>query len=305
MPIIKKEDVTPERPVVIVLYGVPGSGKTSIATTAENPIIIDTDRGYDRAVQRVDTLTAQKWQDIDSERETIKQYKTVVIDTAKAMLDDYLSAYVIEQNYKMKNNALKRFGQMADEFQQFVNFLRSNGSDIIFICHDKETQEGDVIKHAPSCTGQSKDLLIRIADQVGYVSIQNKQRVITFDPLDNYVGKNVAQLGTIAIPNAPSKEFDTCMADIIKQVKTAIQSKSEAQRKAKEQLEGLRGKVAEVETLEDIDTILDLSKELPPVMKAPFFSELKATLKTKGFSFDSKAKKFVKDEQAADSSNPA
>ena len=305
MPIIKKEDVTPERPVVIVLYGVPGSGKTSIATTAENPIIIDTDRGYDRAVQRVDTLTAQKWQDIDSERETIKQYKTVVIDTAKAMLDDYLSAYAIEQNYKMKNNALKRFGQMADEFQQFVNFLRSNGSDIIFICHDKETQEGDVIKHAPNCTGQSKDLLIRIADQVGYVSIQNKQRVITFEPLDNYVGKNVAQLGTIAIPNAPSKEFDTCMADIIKQVKTAIQSKSEAQRKAKEQLEELRAKVAEVETLEDIDTILDLSKELPSVMKAPFFSELKATLKTKGFSFDSKAKKFVKDEQAADSSNPA
>ena len=58
MPIIKKNDVTPERPVIIVLYGTPGSGKTSVATTAENPIVIDTDRGYDRAVQRVDTLTA-------------------------------------------------------------------------------------------------------------------------------------------------------------------------------------------------------------------------------------------------------
>ena len=296
MPIIKVNDVTPERPIVIVLYGVPGSGKTSLATTAENPIVIDTDRGYDRAVQRVDTLTAQKWQDIDSERETIKQYKTVVIDTAKAMLDDYLSAYIIEQNYKMKTNALKRFGQMADEFQQFVNFLRSNGSDVIFICHDKETQEGDVVKHAPNCTGQSKDLLIRIADQVGYVSIQNKQRVITFEPLDNYVGKNVAQLDTIAIPNAPSKEFDTCMADIIKNVKSAIQSKSEAQRKAKEHLEELRAKVAEIEKLEDIDSILELSKELPPVMKVPFFTELKKSLADKGFSFDSKTKKFVKDE---------
>lgn len=295
MPIIKANDVTPERPVVIVLYGVPGSGKTSLATTAENPILIDTDRGYDRAAQRVDTVTAQKWQDIDSERETIKQYKTVVVDTAKATLDDYLSAYVCEQNYKLKTNALKRFGQMADEFKQFVNFLRSNGSDVIFICHDRETQEGDTIKHAPDCTGQSKDLLVRIADQVGYIGIQNKQRVISFEPLDNFVGKNVAQLGVIPIPDAPSKEFDTCMANIITQVKSAIQSKSETQRKAKAQLEELRGKVAEVQTLEDIDAILKDSKELPAIMKAPFFAELKETLSAKGFSYDEKAKKFVKD----------
>lgn len=303
MPVIKANDVTPERPVVIVLYGVPGSGKTSLATTSENSIVIDTDRGYDRAVQRVDTLTAQRWQDIDTERETIKQYRTVVIDTAKAMLDDYLSAYVCEQNYKLKSNGLKRFGQMADEFKQFVNFLRSNGSDVIFICHDKETQEGDVIKHAPDCTGQSKDLLIRIADQVGYISIQNKQRVITFEPLDNYVGKNVAQLGTIAIPNAPSKEFDTCMADIIKNVKSAIQSKSEAQRKAKEQLEHLRGKALDVETEDDANTLIVEAKDLPYVMKAPFFAELKETLSAKGFSFDSTAKRFVKNE-ATDKDNP-
>lgn len=34
MPIIKKNEVAPERPVVIVIYGTPGSGKTSLATTA-------------------------------------------------------------------------------------------------------------------------------------------------------------------------------------------------------------------------------------------------------------------------------
>lgn len=64
MPIIKKDDVTPERPVIIVLYGQPGSGKTSVATTAEVPLLVDTDRGYDRSVQRVDTLVANRWEDI-------------------------------------------------------------------------------------------------------------------------------------------------------------------------------------------------------------------------------------------------
>lgn len=309
MPIIKKNDITPERPVIIVLYGVPGSGKTSLATTAENPLIIDTDRGFDRAVQRVDTLTAQKWADIDSERETIKGYKTIIVDTAKAMLDDYLSAYVCEQNYKLRTNSLKRFGQMADEFKQFVNFLRSNGSDIIFICHDKETQEGDTVKHAPDCTGQSKDLLIRIADQVGYVYIQNKQRVINFEPLDNFVGKNVAQLGQIQIPDAPSKEFDTCMADIIKTVKQSIQSKSEAQRKANELLAQLREGLEKVETEADVDNLLKDAQALPAALKGPFFAEVKEALTPKGFEFDAKKRKFVKPQsdeptdQAADKGN--
>lgn len=305
MPIIKKNDVTPERPVIIVLYGMPGSGKTSLSTTAENPILIDTDRGFDRAAQRIDTLAAQTWQDILAEYETLKGYKTVIVDTARAVLDDYLAAYVCEQNYKLKTNALKRYGQMGDEFKAFVNYLRLNDSDIVFVCHDKEDKEGDVIKHSPDCTGQSKDLLIRIADQVGYVGIQNKQRVITFEPLDNYVGKNVAQLGTIVIPNAPSKEFDTCMADIIKSVKQAIQSKSEAQRKAQEQLAELREQAETAETLEDVDVILKASKELPDVLKVPFFAELKETLASKGFTYDGTAKKFVKDEQADDKSHNA
>lgn len=286
--------MTPERPVIIVLYGQPGSGKTSVATTAENPIVIDTDRGYDRAVQRVDTLTAQKWEDVLAEYDSLKGYKTIVVDTAKSAIDDYLAAYVCEQNYKLKTNTLKRFGQMADEFKQFVNFLRSNGSDIIFICHDKETQEGDVIKHAPDCTGQSKDLLIRIADQVGYVGIQNKQRVITFEPLDNFVGKNVAQLGTIVITTAPSKEFDTCMADIIKSVKQAIHSKGEAQRKAQEQLAALREQLLMAESNEEVDALMKASGALPAALKPTFFVEVKDILASKGFTFDAKTKKFVK-----------
>lgn len=303
MPIIKHNEILPERSIIMVLYGVPGSGKTSVAATANNPVLIDTDRGFDRAVRRIDTSRASAWEDILNDEASFDAYDTIIIDTAKATLDDYLVEYVCRLNYKLKTNSLKRFGEIADQFKGFVNRLRLKGKDIIFICHDKEEKDGDIIKHSPDCTGQSKDLLIRIADQVGYIGIQNKQRVITFEPLDNFVGKNVAQLDTIVIPNAPSKEFDTCMADIIKQVKSAIQSKSEAQRKAQEQLAELREKINEVETMEDVDAILKMSKDLPKIMKVPFFSELKETLSAKGFSYDDKNKKFVKDEQTDSQGN--
>lgn len=299
MPIIKKNDVTPERPVIIVLYGTPGTGKTSVATTADNPLLIDTDRGYDRAVQRIDTLEAHKWQDIDAERETMKGYKTIVVDTAKAMLDDYLSVYAVEQNYKLKTNSLKRFGQMADDFKSFVNFLRSNGSDIIFICHDKETAEGDVIKHSPDCTGQSKDLLLRIADQVGYISKINGKRTISFEPMDNFVGKNVAGLGALTIPENTDANFGEFMASIIKDVKKSIQNKSEAQRKANEMIAELRDMLDAAMTEEEVEALLTASQDLPKALKKPFFDEMRAKLLPKGFEYDTQTKKFKLNAEAA------
>ena len=298
MPIIKKTDVLPERPVIIVLYGVPGSGKTSVATTAENPLLIDCDRGSDRAVQRCDTIIASKWQDIDNERQSMKGYKTIVIDTAKSMLDDYLSQYAIEKNNSLKRNNQKRFGQMGEDFKEFVNYLRSNNSDIVFICHDKETQDGDNIKHSPACTGQSKDLLIRIADQVGYVFIQNNERCITFSPQDNYVGKNVAGLGLIQIPPYGTREFETCMGGIIKSVKESIKKRNEEQNAAHELVSRLRKQLGEAETEEDIAALIEDMKELPKALQGPFFKDMKEALAGKGFTYVSKDKKFVKDECA-------
>lgn len=304
MAIIKKTDAMPERPVIIVLFGIPGSGKTSIATTAENPLLIDCDRGADRAVQRCDTLVADRWTDILQEAETMKDYKTIIIDTAKSMLDDFLSAYVIEQNYKLKTNALKRFGQMADEFKAFVEGIRKNHSNIIFICHDRETAEGDVIKHSPDCTGQSKDLLLRISDQVGYLNVINNKRCVSFEPTDTIVGKNVARIPLTEIPDVSDSRFTTLMEDIIKGVQKAIRQKTEAQAKALELIEELRETLQAATTDEDIDFLIKRASELPKANQKSFFTEMKRALAVKGFTYDSKAKKFVKETPKEEEGEP-
>lgn len=293
MPIIKKNDVMPERPVIIVLYGTPGTGKTSLANTAKNPILIDTDRGSDRASNRVDTLMASKWMDIDNEKESIKAYDTVIIDTAKSLLDDYLSDFVVSQNYKLKSNSLKRFGEMAEKFKEFVNFLRQNQSDIIFVCHDKEQSEGDVIKHSPECTGQSKDLLLRIADQVGYITMVNGQRTIVFDPTDTTVGKNVAQIPPMSIPDTSSIDYQSCMANIIDKVKKALVSKSEAQKEAQAALEEAKNKVANAKTLKDANELITIANSLAKVHQRGFKEFVMTEMKKLGFVI--KDGKFVKE----------
>jgi len=294
MPIIKKNDVTPERPVIIVLYGTPGTGKTSVSSTANEPILIDTDRGFDRAVQRIDTLTASSWEEITAEYQTLKGYKTIIVDTAKAMLDDFLSAYAIKCDAKLSYNTLKRFGRMADDFKLFVNTVRSYGADLIFICHDKETQDGDNIKHSPDCTGQSKDLLIRIADQVGYVSVINGKRTIQFEPRENYVGKNVARLGLQDVPDATSEEFETFMAGIISDVRKAIQNNSEAQREANELLTAMRSDLDAALNPEDFDACLEARTKLPAALRKPFAAEVNKRAKEKGYTFDKKENKYIK-----------
>lgn len=298
----------PERPVIIVLYGTPGSGKTSLACTSEKPLLIDTDRGYDRACTRVDTLTASNWNDIfnveivgdrNGTKGAISEYKTIIVDTAKSMIDDFLSAHVISQNYKLATNSLKRYGEMGEQFKNFVNILRSNGSDIIFVCHDKETTEGDIIKHSPDCTGQSKDLLVRIADQVGYVCMQNGKRIIKFQPVDTRVGKNVAQFDDIWIPEFGTDAFKTCMADIIKRVKEAIQSRSEAQVEALAKLDAARKQLDEVSDVDAANALIEVSNGLAKIHQKAFKTLMISELAKKGYTFNTDTKKFEYNEPAA------
>lgn len=296
MPIVKKDEIMPERPVIIVLYGTAGTGKTSSCNTAKNPLLIDCDKGASRAANSVDTLMANKWEDIEAEYPTMKEYDTIVCDTAKSLIDDFLATYVVDKNYKLATNTLKRFAEMGEQFKLFVNQLRQNKSDIIFICHDKETAEGDIIKHSPDCTGQSKDLLLRIADQVGYLTMVNNKRTIVFSPTDTSVGKDVAELKTVIIPDCGTPQFETFMADIIDRVKKSIFSKTEAQKKANEALKNAKEQLEAVSTVEEANAMIAVRDSLAKIHQKGFSEFMITELAKKGFTLDKKTKTFVSDE---------
>ena len=142
-------------------------------------------------------------------------------------------------------------------------------------------------------------MLIRIADQVGYICKENGNRVIKFEPQDNRVGKNVADLQDTWIPSYGTEEFDTCMADIIKKVKIAIVNKSDAQAKAQEAVDDARKKLAAVETVDDANALIEVAHGLNKIHQKAFMNQMIKELAAKGIDFDKKGKKFVKHEDAA------
>lgn len=294
MPIVKASDQFPARPVVMLVYGVPGVGKTSLSNTAENPVLVDCDRGADRAVLRKDTLVCSKWEDIIAEKETFKQYKTVIIDTAKACLDDFLCDYAVRVDDASKKNKLKMFGYVGDEFKKFVAYLRSIGVDLIILAHAAEDKDGDDRIFYPSVTGQSKDLVQRIADQIGFLSYgADNSRVLHFQKNHRIVAKDTARLGDIIIPDASHPTYATAMANIIAATKTRIQERTNAQNAALDAIKAAEEAIAKVDGPESADEALEAIKACPAADVAALKKKLAPVLKKLNLKMDKASGKFV------------
>lgn len=270
MPLLKANEPLPERPVIILLYGEPGIGKTSLFNTSQNPLLIDFDRGKDRAIFRKDTIVVNTWEDIDTEEKagTFKNYGTIGIDTAKACLDDFLMSYVVKKDFKNAKNKLAAYGAIGDEFKIFVSNRRSESADIVIIAHSKDEKDGEAIKKVPDVTGGSYQLLLRIADQVGYMSMKNNKRTIQFEPTDNTVGKNVARLPLIQIPNETDPEIHGFMQTVIDKVKKSICSQSESQREALEKSKLLQDEINVAKSIGELLLTTAVITELPQYLQA-------------------------------------
>lgn len=283
MPLLKATDPLPERPVVIGLYGEPGSCKTTLGNTADTVIVLDFDRGVSRSFFRQDTVIINSWQDVINEEQagTFKKYKTVVIDTAKAALDDFLMSYVVSRDFKLKTNKLKAYGEIGDEFKLFLNNRRTEGLDVIIIAHAKKDE--DTKKHIPDVTGQSYQLILRVADQVGYISYVNNQRNIQWSPTDITIGKNTANLPSMQIPDKSDPDFKHFMADVITNVKKSIVSIGESQEEAMKKSEALQQQVKDVVNIDDLNLVIPTLQLLPKGLKEAIVKLVGDKAKEKGW----------------------
>lgn len=186
--------------IKMLIYGNPGIGKSTIALSAPNPVLLDFDGGVHRVngAFQCPTLQVKSWDEvIQALDEDLSEFGTIVIDTAGKMLD-YMSAYIIKNDPKMAMRdgslSLKGYGARKTMFINFISKCSMLGKHIVFVAHEKEDKDGEIRIVRPEISGSSAGDLMKELDLVGYMQAIGTERHIFWSPQEKFYAKNTCNL---------------------------------------------------------------------------------------------------------------
>lgn len=277
--------------VVVTIYAPPGVGKTSLAFTADAPLLFDMDRGAYRSGFRKDSVQPLAWEDVANvNAEDVKPYKTLVLDTAGRGLD-LLAADIIRQNPKMGRGGaltLQGYGELKSRFTAFLKLVRGFGLDVVLVAHSDEKMQGDELIERIDMQGGSKQEVYKCSDAMARLSIVNGKRALSFSPTDTSFGKDPAHFGRVEYDLTASSTF---LGDLIRRLKESLNSMSEEQKAAHETAERRAlewdAQIGLARTADEFDALVSQAKN------ATEKRGLIARADGRGFVFDTKAKRFT------------
>lgn len=291
--IIKSSDPIKVERLNLCIYGQPGAGKSSLGFTAEEPLLLDFDKGAHRAANRKDTVRVNAWSEItDLNGDDLAPYKTVIVDTAGRALDT-LTADIIRRNPKHGRGGaltLQGYGALKSEFTAWLKQLNEFGKDVVLIAHMDEKQNGDEIIERLDVQGGSKGEIYKAADAMGRVAVKGGMRTLNFNPTEAAFGKNPGQLAVLEIPH-PDKDPEF-LAGVIRSIKERLNTLTEEQLAAQAELEKWRV------TIRDLGDVYAFNNALPDVKKAPKAAQalFGRAAKDKGYVFNEKAGEYATNE---------
>lgn len=280
--ITRSTDPIAVQTITLLVYGSPGIGKTSLAFTAEAPLLLDTDRGAHRSGFRKDAVLVERWADVASMTAAdLTDYKTIIVDTVGRLLD-VMTADIIQRNPKMQGYggalSLQGYGALKAAYATWLGTLASMGKDVVLIAHDKEDKKGDELIVRPDIQGGSYGEVFKRADGIGYMSRSGRQTVLDFSPTDRWIGKNAAGFEPLVVPdfNADPRYFATVIAD----TKAALNRMSEEQQRVVAEIAGWQERAAEASTADEVNALVadarGLTAPVGPQAKAAIVARAKA-----------------------------
>jgi hypothetical protein len=293
--IVSPSDPIPVKHLCVLLYGQPGSRKTSLAQTTDHPITFAFDPGIYRAHGRKAAVFFDSWADVV--KFDTSPYKTVVVDTIGMCLDKLAAAIIAESpknGNRMGGLSLPGFGALKESFKQWVALVRDRGQDLVFVAHEKAEKNGDEPYYCPDIVGGSYNTLMNVCDAVGYLHFEAGRRVIDFAPTDRFMAKVPPwdRDSHIALPDF--SKSPTFLADLIAEAKASMGRVSAASAEVSKTVKEWADWLADPDVgLADVNAKLpDLSK-LDKAAKAQVWGLIEKEAAECMWDFDKATKTFV------------
>lgn len=280
---------------MVILYGPPSAGKTTLAQSAPDVLTVDCDGGMGRvrADHRRDFITADSYAEIldDLQSPQARDYKTVAIDTGGAFIS-LLQAWAIKKDPKRYAKgdgtiSLQGFGIVKSEFQRFVDLLRvTMKKNAVFVFHSVEEKKGEQTVQRLLCDGAARNLVWLPADFGGYMYFDGQRRRISFAPCDEYFAKRTYGIAPAydlpdLAPGTPNDFLTRLFAEAQTNIRRDAEAFAEARRKYEAAVAAGREIVSAVTDAESAQAAADSIQRLNhamtslPEVRALFVRRLK------------------------------
>lgn len=232
MKLYNTSDASVKPPVLMLVYGQGGVGKTTFTSTAPKPLLADCENGSKYFGLRgihMDVALIESWIDIQEFYKLVKESKheTVIIDPIGELMEK-LKNHILLQNqskFVQRDGSLTMagWGEMKEKMRSFIKAIKDLGKHVILVAHVEEKEdEGRLVKKPKIMTKMSEEL-IALVDIVGMMEVIKapnqttgeieEKRIIRVQPTDKYEGKDrTGQLGAVIEPDF-AKIIDACQGN--------------------------------------------------------------------------------------------
>lgn len=258
----------------VLLYGNPGLRKSTTGLSAPAPLIIDTDKGWERIdarFRRADYIQPETYKEIlDDLSGDLSAYESLVFDTGGSlftMMKEYLVKADPKNGKRDGSLSLQGYGSAAREFDRLMNHcFYALGKNVVVIFHAKEKSEGDQSVFRLDIEGQTASNIWKNVDIGGFMEMQGNKFTITFSPTERFFAKGTRGImGTHEIPTITNGNQNVFLSDLFARFKISAKEELKMVEEYDVLMGGVRETISTVEDAESAQAALESFKGLEHV----------------------------------------
>ena len=307
MPIVKPENMDfSNKHLIMIISGLPGTGKTTLALSAPNVLLIDTDEGMARVnpAHRKDASICKTYEEVLADLKAAEgQYETVVIDTCGALIE-YMKDWAMRTDPKASKKdggfSLQGYGIIKSEFIRLSAELRKK-FNVVYLFHENMTKVDENVFYELVVEGSTRTLVYQPADLAAHLFIQTGKRYLGFTPTEQYSAKSAYGIkGLVEVPELKEGDPNNFLTTLFDKVRSNLAKETAALDVEKETYGRAMADASDiVNAVENPEDVLPASEKIKALKhgltsQAEGLAMLKVKIDKLGIVWDRASKSYVR-----------